>query len=157
MPSTIPKKTGFGSRRRTTEVIAGAVIGGHVIPASLSFTFAQSATQYQTEVEIAVLNKDGQVIPAVHALDVYISDDSAGVGLCAVGPSGAVAAKAASGTVLGVLTAAKAFRAITLSTGKLTMTLQDDATPVLLYVGASIPCIGKVQVSRKTIAGDYKP
>jgi hypothetical protein len=157
MAGTIPKKTGFGSRRRTTEVIGSAVIGGHTIPTLLSFTFAQAATQYQTEVEIAVLNKDGQVIPGTHALDVYISDDAAGAGLCAVGPFGAVAAKAASGTVLGILTAAKAFRAITLATGKLTMTLQDDVSPVFLYVAASLPGIGKVQVSRKTVAGDYKP
>jgi hypothetical protein len=123
----------------------------------LSFTFAQAATQYQTEVEIAVLNKDGQVIPGTHVLDVYLTDDVGGVGLTATGPSGAVVAKAASGTVLGILTAAKAFRAVTLATGKLTMTIQDDITPVLLYVAASIPGIGKVQVSRKTVAGDYKP
>lgn len=157
MPSTIPKKTGFGGRHRTTDVCAGMVLGGHTLSTFLTFTFAQAAAQYQTEVEIAVCNKDGQVIPGMHVLDVYLSDDAAGVGLCAVGPSGAVAAKTASGTVLGILTAAKAFRAVTLSTGKLTMTIQDDVTPVLLYVAASIPTVGRIQVSRKTVAGDYKP
>ena len=125
MPSTIPKKTGFGTRSRTTDVCSGMVIGGHTIPTLLTFAFAQAAAQFQTEVEIAVCNKDGQVIPGTHVLDVYLSDDVAGAGVSAVGPFGAVAAKAASGTVLGILTTAKAFRAVTLATGKLTMTIQD--------------------------------
>jgi hypothetical protein len=157
MAGTIPKKTGFGSRNRTTQIMTGLVVGTHTIPTLLTFAFAQAAAQYQTEVEISVCNKEGQVIPGTHVLDVYLSDDVAGAGVSAVGPSGAVAAKAASGTVLGILTAAKAFRAVTLATGKLTMTIQDDVTPVLLYVAATIPGIGKVQVSRKTVAGDYKP
>lgn len=157
MAGTIPKKTGFGSRSRTTDVMAGAVIGGHTIPAALSFTFAQSATQYYSECEIQVLNKDGQLIPGTHELTVYISDNSAGQGLAATAPATSFAMKANSGVVLGSLTANKALRIITLATGKATVVLADDVTPVLLYVAASIPCIGKVQVSRKTVAGDYKP
>jgi hypothetical protein len=157
MPSTIPKKTGFGSRGRTTQAFRSLMVGGHTIPTLVSFAFAQAAAQFQTEVEISVCNAEGQVIPGTHVLDVYLSDDAAGAGVSAVGPSGAVAAKAASGTVLGILTAAKAFRAVTLATGKLTMTIQDDVTPVLLYVAASVPGVGKIQVSRKTVAGDYKP
>jgi hypothetical protein len=157
MPSTIPKKTGFLGRSRGTEVFKGLVIGSHTIPTTMTFTFAQASVQYQTEVEIAVCNFDGQVIPGVHVLDVYISDDAGGVGLCAVGPSGAVAPKAANGTLLGALTAAKALRVVTLATGKCVIQIQDDVTPVFLYVAAFLPGIGKIQVSRKTVAGDYKP
>ena len=154
---TIPKKTGFGSRKRTTDVIAGAVIGGHTIPTLLTFTFSNSATQYGTCCEISVCNKDGQVIPGIHMLDVYLSDSATGEGVTGTDPNSTVAAKAASGSVLATITAKKLFKVATLSTGKFTLEILDDATPVLLYVAAAIPGIGKIQVSRKTVAGDYKP
>ena len=154
---TIPKKTGFGSKRRTTEVMSGLVLGGHNLPTSLTFTFAQNATQYGTECEIAVCNKDGQVIPGIHMLDLYLTDSATGEGVTATDPAGNVTAKAASGTVIQIATAKKVFKAVTLSTGKFTLQILDDVTPVLLYVAAAIPGIGKIQVSRKTVAGDYKP
>jgi hypothetical protein len=154
---TIPKKTGFGARARTTDVLAGLVLGGHTIPTLLTFTFAQNATQYGTECEIAVCNKDGQVIPGTHVLDVFLSDDVAGAALIVTDVAGAVAAKAASGFLLATYTAKKCFRVVTLATGKFTLSIIDDVSPVLLYVAGSIPAIGKVQVSRKTVAGDYKP
>jgi len=154
---TIPKKTGFGSKRRTTEAIASLVVGGHTVPTLLTFTFAQNATQYGTECEVAVCNKDGQVIPSIHMLDLYLTDSATGEGVTAVDPTGAVAAKAASGTIIQTATAKKLFKAVTLSTGKFTLQIVDDAAPILLYVAAAIPGIGKVQVSRKTVAGDYKP
>jgi hypothetical protein len=154
---SIPKKTGFGSRRRTTEVIPSLVLGGHRIPTLLSFTFSNSATQYGTVCEIAVLNKDGEVIPGVHALDAWLTSLSTGLDVIATGPAISTGILANGGVVLGSLTASKAFRLATLATGKVSIELIDDITPVLLYVAASIPGIGKTQVSRKTVAGDYKP
>lgn len=151
------KKTGFLKRSRGYEVHKGLILGGHNLPTDISFTFAINGTQYGTECEIAVLNAEGQVIPGVHALDVYLTDAADGTGVTATDPAGAITAKADSGTVLGVLTAKKAFRVITLPTGKFTLQILDDVTPVLLYVAASIPTIGVVKVSRKTVAGDYKP
>lgn len=157
MPSTIPKKTGFGSRRRTTDIQASMIIGGHTIPTLLTFAIAQNATQFGTEIEIAVCNKEGQVIPGNHMLDVYLSDSATGEGVTAVDPTGAVSVKAASGSILATVTAKKLFKVVTLATGKFTLTIVDDAAPVFLYVAAAIPGIGKIQVSRKTVAGDYKP
>lgn len=153
----IPKKTGFTRRTKGTEAIDGLVLGGNHIPTDLSFTFAISATQYGTCCEIAVLNKNGEVIPGRHVLDVYTTDSADGVGLAGTDPASTVTAKANSGTVLATHTAKKSFRVVTLSTGKFTLELLDDVTPVLLYVAASIPVINKVKVSRKTVAGDYKP
>jgi hypothetical protein len=155
MAATIPKKTGFGSRRRTTEVIPSAVIGGHVIPTLLSFTITPSATQYYSEVEIAVCNKDGQVIPAVHVIDVYISSLATGLDVIATGPATSFALKANAGATIAAITANKVLKLATLATGKVTVVLADDVTPVLLYVAAVLPSCGKVQVSRKTVAGDY--
>lgn len=157
MPSTIPKQTGFGSRRRTTDVVPGLVVDGHMIPTDLSFTFANGAAQYGVECEIAVLNCNGQVIPGTHVLDVYLSDDVAGQGVSSAGMASTVTSKSASGVVLGIMTTAKAFRVITLATGKFTLYGIDDVSLNLLYVAATIPCIGKVLVSRKTVSGDYKP
>jgi hypothetical protein len=154
---TIPKKTGFGSKRRTTDVMNGLILGGHHLPTSLTFTFAQNTTQYGTECEIAVCNKDDQVIPGIHMLDLYLTDSATGEGVTAIDPTGAVTAKAASGTVIQIATAKKVFKAVTLATGKFTLQIIDDATPIFLYVAAAIPGIGKVRVSRKTVAGDYKP
>lgn len=157
MSGTIPKKTGFGSRKRTTDVLSGLVVGGHTVPTLLTFTFAKNATQYGTECEISVCNKDGQVIPGIHMLDVYLTNSATGEGVTATDPASTVTAKAASGTILQTATAKKVFKVATLSTGKFTLQILDDATPVLLYVAAAIPGIGKIQVSRKTVAEDYKP
>jgi len=149
--------TGLVKRNRGKHAYDSLFLNGLEIPCELSFSIAQNATQFGTEVEISVCNKDGIVIPGVHTLDVYLSDTVNGVGVTAVDPFGAVTAKAASGTVLGILTAKKAFRVTTLATGKFTLQIIDDVTPVFLYVAASIPSLGLVQVSRKTVAGDYKP
>jgi len=54
-------------------------------------------------------------------------------------------------------TAKKVFKVVTLATGKFTLQIIDDVTPILLYVAGAIPGMGKIQVSRKTVAGDYKP
>ena len=154
---SIPKKTGFGSRRRTTEVIPALVLGGHKIPTLLTFTFSNSATQYGTCCEIAVCNKDGEVIPEVHVFDTWLTSLATGLDVIGTGPAISTGLKSASGVLLGSLTASKALRVATLATGKVTLELIDDATPVLLYIAASIPGIGAVNVSRKTVAGDYKP
>lgn len=154
---TIPKKTGFGSRKRTTEVFPSIILGGHTVPTLLTFTFANSDTQYGTTCEISVCNKEGHVIPGIHMVDVYLTDSATGEGVTGTDPAGTVAAKSASGSVLLTATAKKVFKVVTLSTGKFTLEIIDDVTPVLLYVAAAIPGIGKIQVSRKTVAGDYKP
>ena len=150
------KKTGFTSRDRGTQVFKGLVLDGFQIPTGVSFTFAQSATQYGTTCEIAVVDGNGNNIAGVFNLDVLLTDSATGVGVTATDPNGTVAAKAASGVVLGTLTAKKVLRVQTLATGKFTLEILDDVTPVLLYVAAALP-VCKICVSRKTVAGDYKP
>lgn len=152
MAGTIPKKTGFGSRRRTTEVIAALVLGGNSIPTDVVFGFTAGAANV-AEVEISVTNKDGQVIPGVHVLDIMLSDAATGVGITGTSASGTVQAKAASGTDYGALTAKKALRVSTLATGKYTLEITDNAKTGF-YVVASVAC-APVQVSRQMVAGDY--
>lgn len=152
MPSTIPKKTGFGSRGRTTEVIAGLVLGGNTIPTDVVFAYTAGASNI-AEVEISVTNKDGQVVPGVHVLDILLSDAATGIGITGTTASGTVQAKAASGTDYGPLTAKKALRVSTLATGKYTLEIT-DTSKTGFYVAVSIAC-APVQVSRQLVTADY--
>lgn len=152
MPSTIPKKTGYGSRRRTTEVIPALVLGGNSIPTDVVFAYAAGAANV-AEVEISVVNVGGQVIAGVHVLDILLSDAATGMGITATAASGTVQAKAASGTDYGALTAKKALRVSTLATGKYTLEITDSAKTGF-YVAVSIAA-APVQVSRQLVAGDY--
>jgi len=152
------KKTGFVNKRSNgAQVFKDINVNGRNVPSSLSFAIAQNATQYGTEIEVSVCNSAGNVIPGPHVLDVWLSDAATGIGLTATDPFGAITAKANAGTILGALTANKAFRVLTTAAGTFTLQVIDDATPVLLYMAASLPSFGCMAVSRKTVAGDYKP
>jgi hypothetical protein len=152
------KKTGFVQRWRGAIAADELKLGkAPMIPTQLLFSYAQSATQYGAEVQVQVCDSDGNIIPGAWAMDVWLSDNADGSTLAAAAPNTSAGVKAANGLSLGALTANKAFRIITKSDGTATIALLDDATPVLLYVGASLPSLGIIAVSRKTVAGDYKP
>lgn len=152
------KTTGFVKRYLGTVAMKGLFVGNRInVPTQILFTVAQNATQYGTEIQAQVCDAEGNIIPGVWALDFWLSDVATGLGLIATDPFGAITAKADSGVLLGALTANKAFRCITAADGTFTLQIIDDATPVLLYAAASLPSFGVVGVSRKTVAGDYKP
>lgn len=149
----ITKKTGFsGPFDRATKVLAGLILGGNHIPVDISFAIAAGAANV-TNVTISVTNKDGLVIPGVHALDVWLSDAATGIGLTATSASGTVQAKSASGTDLGALTAKKALRVLTLATGVYTLEITDTAKTGF-YVAAATGIL-PTQVSRQLVTGDY--
>lgn len=152
-----PKRTGFTRKGFGAELFQGINLAGRNLPAKVTFTFAQNATQYGTECEIAVCDSDGKPIPAVHHLDVYLTDSAVGAGVTGTDPNGTVTAKTSSGVLIATHTAKKTFRVQTLATGKFTLQILDDATPVLLYVAAVVAPGSQIWVSRKTVAGDYKP
>jgi hypothetical protein len=149
--------TGFVQRIRGKVALDSLFLAAKEVPTLITFAIAQNATQYATEVKIQCANKDGIAITGIHQLVIWLSDDAAGLGVTATDPFGAVAAKAASGTILGTLTAKKSFAVTTLADGSFTLQIIDDATPVFLYVAAAVPATGLACVSRKTVAGDYKP
>jgi len=152
------KKTGFVNKRSNgCQIFADINVNGRNVPSSLTFAIAQNTTQYGTEIEVSVCNSAGHVIPGPHVLDVWLSDAADGIGVTGTDPAGNITAKANSGVVLGIMATKKAFRVVTAATGKFTLQIIDDVTPVLLYMAASLPSFGCMAVSRKTVAGDYKP
>lgn len=153
----MPKLKGFIERIRGVKAFDSIFVGGKEIPALCTFAISQNATQYYSEVEIAVCNKEGEPVGQPCIIDLWLSDAATGLGLAANAPASGIALKANCGTAMGTLTTNKALRVQTLATGKVTLVLQDDVTPVLLYVAASIPGSGQFSISRKTVAGDYKP
>jgi hypothetical protein len=105
-----------------------------------------------SEVTITVTNTDGVVQAGVHHLDVYLSDSAAGAGLTATTASGAVAAKAASGTDLVVYSAKKAMRVQTLATGVYILSITDSAkTAFKICVGLG----AQVTVAATLVTGNY--
>lgn len=137
--------------------ITGIVrLDGHATPsleAAASLTMAAAAGAANvTEVTITVKDGSGNTIPAVHHLDVYLSDDADGEGLTAATATGTVQAKAASGTVLNAMVAKKALRVQTLKTGVFVLEITDTAKTAFNVVGV---INGKAIVGETLAAADY--
>lgn len=146
-------KTGFTIRERGKAAFSALFLAGKELVSNLVFTFAAGAANVGT-IKIQAVNKDGNPIAGVFNFRVWLSDAATGIGLCVAVPSGTVQAKAASGTVLGVLTTKKVLDVTTLADGSFTLEIT-DAAKSLVYVAASNPTTGLAVVSRKLVAGDY--
>jgi uncharacterized membrane protein (Fun14 family) len=123
------------------------------VPQSLSFSAAAAGANV-TEVTISVLDGAGSVIAGVFNLDVWLSDAATGAGLTAVTASGAVAAKASSGTDLVTETAKKALRVQTLATGVYVLSITDTAKTGFFPCG-QVPGTGKTVVGTQLVTGNY--
>jgi predicted RecA/RadA family phage recombinase len=105
-----------------------------------------------TEVTVTVKDAAGNTVAAVHHMDLYLSDDVDGEGLTGTTASGAVAAKASSGTDLATLVSKKALRVQTKKTGVYVLSITDSAKTafkVCAFVG------GKVVVGLTLATGNY--
>ncbi|MDA0780669.1 MAG: hypothetical protein PQ612_06005 [Rickettsiales bacterium] len=120
---------------------------------NVTFSYAAAAANV-SEVTITVKNAAGTTIESPHSLDVYLSDAATGAGLTATTASGTVTAKAASGTVLGTLTAKKALRVQTLATGVFILEITDTAKTGF-YPVVSLPNTGETIVGSQMVTGDY--
>lgn len=106
-----------------------------------------------SEITVTVTDNKGVAIAAVFNLDIWLSDDADGQGLTGTSASGAVQAKAASGTDLQVYSAKKAIRVQTLKTGVYTLSITDTGKTAF-KVCAQIP--GTARPSIITLAtGNY--
>ncbi len=85
---------------------------------------------------------------------VWLSDDSAGVGLTATSASGTVQAKSGGGEVFGTLTAKKALEVQTKADGTFILEITDTAKTGF-FVAANLPVAGLPKVSRQLVTGDY--
>lgn len=121
------------------------------VPVSATFAYA-AGTSNVTEITVTVKDAAGNTVAAVHNLDLWLSDDADGQGLTATTASGAVAAKAASGTDLSTLVAKKALRVQTLKTGVYVLSITDTAKTAF-KPAASVA--GRTVVGAALAAGNY--
>ena len=97
------------------------------IPFNCAISNAKGASSNLSNVTFQVQDCYGNAIAGVFEIDIYLSDAATGVGLTATTASGGIAALAASGTVLGVMTASKAVTVITNAAGLFTLVITDTA------------------------------
>lgn len=105
------------------------------------------------EVTIQVLNGAGVAVAYPVVLDVLLSDAATGTGLTATSASGAVAAKASSGTDLSTLVSKKALKVQTKANGTYILSIT-DAAKTGFYVVAHIPGLAP-SVSAQLVTGNY--
>lgn len=121
-------------------------------PAYATFAVAAGAANV-SEVTITVKDGTGTAMAVPCILDVLLSDAATGTGLTATTASGAVAAKASSGTDLAVLVAKKATKVQTKADGTYILSITDTAKTGF-YVVANIPG-QKPSVSSVLVTGSY--
>lgn len=153
MGTTLAGAKGFINRQRGKWAFASLFLAGKQLTANLIYTIVAGAANVST-IKIQAADGEGHAIAGVHELTVWLSDASTGIGLTGTAASGTVQAKANSGTDLGVLTAKKALRVLTLADGSYTLEIT-AAAKTGYYVAASVPATGNVVVSRVLVAGDY--
>ncbi len=122
-------------------------------PATISFSAAAGASNV-TEVTATVKDAVGNALAGVFNFDLWLSDAATGAGLTGITASGAVAAKAASGTDLVTLVAKKAIRVQTLATGAYILSITDTAKTGF-YPCAQIPGVGTTAIGTQLVTGNY--
>jgi hypothetical protein len=147
-------KTGLTIRERGRAAFAALFLAGRQLASVIGFSIAQGGSSNITLVSIQMEDKNGNPVPGVQCIDIWLSDAATGIGITGTTASGAVAA-GASGTDLGVLTTKKVTRVLTDANGKYILSITDTAK-TLFYVAASLPANGSVYVSRQLVVGDYK-
>jgi predicted RecA/RadA family phage recombinase len=131
--------------------LIGAGVNDVGTPLTVSMAAAAGGSNV-TEVTVTVKDAAGNTVAAVHHLDLWLSDDVDGQGLTGTTASGAVAAKAASGTDIVAYVAKKALRVQTLKTGVYILSITDTAKTAF-KVAASIN--GKTTVGLTLATGNY--
>jgi hypothetical protein len=138
---------------KTVAMPTSAAIGAKVSGKAASVTISNTAGSANvSSVTFQFKDGDGNNLTAPTVVDLWLSDASTGLGLTATTASGGVVA-GASGVVIGILTAAKAFRAVTDATGKAILTIT-DTSKTTFYPVASVPG-GSVTVGAQLTSGSY--
>ena len=122
------------------------------LPSSFGFSIAPGSANV-CEVTITAKDSTGVTIPAARNFMWWLSDASTGLGLTATAASGAVAARASSGTDLTALTAKKNTVAQTKSDGSYILSITDTAKSGFYVAVAGFN--GVPVVSRQLVTGDY--
>ena len=139
----------------TLDVQAGGVlkVGSVAVPYSVGMAAAAGASNV-TEITFTVKDGAGNTIAGVFNLDIWLSDAATGEGLTATTASGAVAAKASSGTDLVTLVSKKALRVQTKATGVYVLSVTDSAKTAF-YPCAQVPGLGRTNIGTQLVTGNY--
>lgn len=114
-------------------------------PATITIDLAASATTDGMEATITVKDAAGNAIPAVHALEVWISESAAGLGLTA--DATATVTVPTTGTLLDELTDDKHFTILTDANGVAVLLVVDSNNPTDQYIAVKHPVTGVPTVS----------
>lgn len=125
----------------TTSVAELNTLDGQAVSATITIG-AEAGNAINVGIQLKDAN--GANVASAYALDVYISDDSGGDGLAAVGPSAGVAI-GTNGTILSQLVTSKLLKILTTATGDFDVDLSEVATPTF-YLVVVLPS-GQVTVS----------
>jgi len=137
----------------TKDALAAAIQA--YVAADLAFTFTPAAGGANVcEVTIQAKDEDGADLARAVPFLLWLTDAATGIGLTGTAASGAVAAKAASGTDFAALTAKKAIIAQTKADGSYVLSITDTAK-TLYYVAAMALGYGVPSVSAQLEATDY--
>lgn len=131
----------------------GVAVTVHAVTASLAATsastvavaIAASATTDGMDITLTAKDANGDTVAAVHQLEFWMSESSAGVGLTADAYSGDLTATA--GAILSAHTAKKHWSVATAATGIFAATLVDSANPTDQYVAVKKPLGASLAVS----------
>ena len=126
---------------------------GELAPERIEYTIAAGGANV-CEVQLGVKDGHGDAIAKSLVLNLWLSDDSGGVGLTATSASGTVQAKSGEGADFGVDTAKKALKVQTKADGTYTLEITDTAKTGF-YVAAQLPLAGLQSISRQLVTGDY--
>ena len=148
MPNTFVTEPGKPSRGSVPGIV------GSNIPFNCLITNAKNGTANLSNVSFQVQDMYGNAVAGVFELDIYLSDSAVGNGITATTPSGGVAALAASGTILGVLTTSKAVRVVTNAAGLFVLVITDTAKTAFYPVASFLPGV-PVQVGAQLTAASY--
>lgn len=125
--------------------LTGLIVGGNAAPHTIDISLAASTTTDGMEATITVKDALGVAIPAIHALEVWISESAVGAGL--TGDATATVTVPTVGTLLDELTDDKHFTVLTAATGIATVLVVDSNNPADQYVCVKHPVTGRVTVS----------
>lgn len=112
---------------------------------TVSIALAASVTTDGMDITITAKDADGETVAAVHQLEFWMSESSAGLGLTADTYSGDLTATA--GAILSAHTAKKHWSVATAATGIFAATLVDSANPTDQYVAVKKPLGASLAVS----------
>jgi hypothetical protein len=114
-------------------------------PATATIALAASTTTDGMNITVTMKDAGGTTVAGVYIFDLWMSEAATGIGLTGDTYSGDLTAS--TGTILGALTAKKAWRVQTAASGIFVATLVASANPTDQYAAVSLPLTGNVIVS----------